>query len=67
MLEEHDLWDIVKEVVTIPIDLENLATYNKRKIKSKRILLDVMKDHMIMHVIRNMHAYKMWEALTKNF
>ena len=59
MLEEHDLWDIVKEVVTIPIDLKNLASYNKRKIKAKRILLDAVKDHMILHVTEKTHAYEM--------
>ena len=66
-MKEHELWDIVKATFTIPIDLAYLATYNKRKLKAKRILLDLVKDHMILHVIGKTHAYEMWEALIKLF
>ena len=67
LLEEHELWYIVKAPVTLPTDLIDLAAYNKRKVKAKIILLDAVKDHMIPHVTGKMHAYEMWEALTKLF
>ena len=67
LLEEHELWDIVKATVTIRTDPVDLTAYNKRKIKAKRILLDAVKDHMILHVTGKTHAYEMWEALTNLF
>ena len=59
LLEEHELWDILKEAIAIPTNPTNLASYNKRKIETKRILLDVMKDHMILHVTEKTHSYEM--------
>ena len=67
LLEEHEIWDIVKATITVPTIPTNLVSYNKRNIKSNRILLDAMKLHMIMHVTEKTHAYKMWETLTKIF
>ena len=59
LLEEHELWDIVKATVTIRTDPVDLTAYNKRKIKAKRILLDAMKDHRIPHIIGKTHVYEM--------
>ena len=57
MLEEHEIWDIVKEAINFPTDPADLAAYNKTKIKTMRILLDVVNDHMISHVTKKTHAY----------
>jgi hypothetical protein len=35
LLEENDLWDIVKDAVTPPTDLWQLAAHNKKEVKSK--------------------------------
>jgi hypothetical protein len=42
-----------------------LAAYNKKNVKAKMILLDVVKDHIIPHVSKKKNSYEMWEALTK--
>ena len=50
--------------VTVPADTVAKATFYKRDIKARRILLDVVKDHVIPHISRKDHANKMWTALT---
>jgi hypothetical protein len=44
LLEEQDLWNIVEKTVTIPMDATLLDEYNKKNVKSKRIILDSIKD-----------------------
>ena len=51
-------------IVTIPIDTTGLVTYNKRKVKAKHILLNFMKDRIILHVNKKTHGYDMWTTLT---
>jgi hypothetical protein len=51
--------------VTVPTDATLLATYTKKSIKAKRIILDAIKDHLIPHVIGKTYSYEMWESLTK--
>ena len=36
LLEEHELWDIVKDPITAPTDPTDLAMYNKRKVKASK-------------------------------
>ena len=42
----------------------SLVAFNKKEIKSKRIILDVVKGHVIPHVTNKDRAYEMWDALT---
>ena len=43
--------------VTVPIDVTAKATFDKRDIKAKRILLDAIKDHVIPHISGKDHAH----------
>jgi hypothetical protein len=69
LLQECKLWDIVNNTQTnhvmIPTYDTLLAAYTKNKIKDKRIILDSIKYHVILHVIGKSNAYEMWESLTK--
>jgi len=69
ILQENELWDIVENSTTnpvnIPTDATLLAAYTKKSIKAKRIILDAIKDHLIPHVTGKTNAYEMWESLTK--
>jgi hypothetical protein len=69
ILRENDLWDIVENSTTnpvnIPTDATLQATYTKKSIKAKRIILDAIKDHLIPHVTGKTNACEMWESLTK--
>jgi hypothetical protein len=50
LLEENDLWDIVKDVVPLPTYLQELVSHKKKEVKAKWIILDAIKDHLIPHI-----------------
>jgi hypothetical protein len=68
-LQENELWDIVENSTThpviLPIDATLIATYTKKSIKAKRIILDAIKDHLIPHLTGKKNAYEMWESFMK--
>jgi hypothetical protein len=63
LLKELDLWEIVEGKATIPIDVALWAQYNKNVVKAKRIIIDSMKDHLILHITRKT-TYEMHVMLT---
>jgi hypothetical protein len=50
LLEEYDLRDYVEMVISDPNDPHELAAHRKREVKTKRVLLDSVKDHLIPHI-----------------
>jgi hypothetical protein len=68
LLQESELWDIIENTTTNPVNVPTYATllaaYTKKSIKAKRIILDAIKDHLIPHVTGKVNAYEMWESLT---
>jgi len=42
-----------------------LDAYKNKNVKAKIIILDVVKDHIIPHVIGKKNAYEMWESWMK--
>ena len=75
VLEENEIWDeVVNHTTTHPIVIRNattdpvaLATFNKKDIKARRIILDAVKYHAILHILSKDRAYKMWDVLTRLF
>jgi hypothetical protein len=69
LLQESELWDIVENSTTKSVNVPTyptlLATYTKKSIKAKRIILDAIKAHLIPHVTGKTNAYEMWESLMK--
>ena len=65
LFEEFGLCGIVEKTVTIPTDPDPLAEYNKKNVKAKRIILDVVKDHIMPHLTGKKNAFDMWGDLTK--
>ena len=68
ILEENELWDIVHSTtanpVVVPADATNKATFMKRDVRARRVILDVVKDHVIPHISTKKHAFQIWTALT---
>jgi hypothetical protein len=66
VLEDLELWDIVEAVVPpIPATAPVLvAEFRRRNNKAKRIICDVVRDHIIPHLTKNC-AYEMWASLCK--
>ena len=54
----------METVVVVPIDPISLAEFKKKNIKAKRIILDLVKDHIIPHVSGRDFAYHMWKLLS---
>ena len=50
--------------VTVPADAMAKAAFDKRDINAKRIFLNGIKDHVILHISGKDHAHQMWTALT---
>jgi hypothetical protein len=63
LLDENDLWDIVKNVATHPTDLQESVAHNKRVVKAKQVILDAIKDHLIPHVSEKKTAKETFDAL----
>jgi len=49
-LKEYDLWEILDKAVTPSTDPTTLEAHNKKDIKEERVLLDLVKDHLIPHL-----------------
>eukprot|EP00253_Pinus_taeda_P013157 PITA_13157 len=68
IFEEAEVWDIMVHTtqtpVVVPTDATQLATYNKKNNKGKRLMLDGIKDHCIPHVRGKSNAHEMWTALS---
>ena len=71
VLRENELWEeVVRNTTANPIvilvatDAVAYSAFNKKDIKAMRIILDVVKDHVIPHISGKDHAHEMWSALT---
>jgi hypothetical protein len=62
-LEECDLKDYVEMVVPDPNDLQELAVNKKKEVKTKRVLLNSLKDHLIPHIFEKKTTTEMYDAL----
>ena len=67
VLEDLELWDIVEAVVPpIPVTAPSLvAEFRRRNNKTKMIICDVVRDHIIPHLTGKTCAYEMWASLCK--
>jgi hypothetical protein len=67
LLKEHDLWEITEKVVPTPTDVAEKAALEKKDIKAQRVILDVVKDHLIPHVAEKQLTREMFKALVDLF
>ena len=75
VLKESELWDeVVSNTRTHPIVIPSATTdpvavtaFVKKDIKAMRIILDIVKHHVIHHISGKDHAHEMWSALTRLF
>lgn len=50
-------------MIAAPTDPKLLAAHVKKEAKAKRIILDLVKDHLIPHIAQKMTSEDMFEAL----
>jgi len=62
-LDEHALKTYVDSVVAVLANPDPLKKYRSEMAKSKRMILDGVKDHVVCHVASRGNAKEMWDAL----
>jgi hypothetical protein len=50
VLEEQGLWEFVEGTPTPPTNLAQLAAHIRKDVKVRRIIIDGVKDHIILHL-----------------
>lgn len=65
ILEVNDLLDLTKPIVTPPTVATQLAEHNKKDAKARILILDAVRDHIILQLSGKKSTKEMWEALTK--
>jgi hypothetical protein len=63
LLEDNDLKDYVEMVILDSNDPQELVAHRKREVKTKRVLLDSVKDHLIPHMFEKKTTKDMYDAL----
>ena len=61
-LKENKIWEFCDKTQTPLTDPTQLATHNKKDVKSRRIVLDGVKDHIIPHLSRKKTSREIWES-----
>jgi len=64
LLDENFLKVYVDKVVAEPIDPDQLKKYKGEMAKTKRMILDGVKDHIVCHIAGKNTAKEMWDALS---
>jgi hypothetical protein len=67
VLVENGLLDFSNTNVTPPIDPKYLATYELKEMKFKRIILDLVKDHLILHIYEKNSSKERFVAPKNHF
>ena len=63
ILDEGELWEIVENSIVPPTDVVLFAEFQKQNKRTKRTILDALKDHVIPHIIGKDYVYQMWQSL----
>jgi hypothetical protein len=77
ILKEQDLWEVVTNPPPAPaqtsggtptvVDPTVQATWDKKDIKAQRVILEAIKDHLILHVAEKTRSKEMLDALVSLF
>jgi len=62
LLEEVELWYLVDKDVTPPTNPKDLVEHTKKSVKEKWIVLDLVKDHLILHIAGKKMVKDMYDA-----
>jgi hypothetical protein len=63
LLKENDFSEIVDKVLPSSTDPQELAAHKKKESKAMRLILDVVKDHLIPHLSEKKTTKEMFDAL----
>eukprot|EP00253_Pinus_taeda_P034531 PITA_34531 len=63
LLDGFGLKDYAKKGVAEPSDLDKLRLFQRQVAKTKRMILDGLRDHVVLHVASKETTKEMWDAL----
>lgn len=63
ILKENKIWHYVSTIVPIPIDPIVLDLHDVKEAKPQRIIIDGIKDHLILRLAERKTAKEMWDTL----
>ena len=63
VLDEYGLKEHSEKVLAVPTDADPLKKYEENQARTKRLIIDGVKDHVIPHIARKTSANDMWVAL----
>jgi uncharacterized protein (DUF927 family) len=66
LLKENDLWEIYIQEITPPSDPHQLAVHEK-EIRDMQVILDEIKDHLILHFSKKQKTREWFNALVSLF
>jgi hypothetical protein len=46
-----------------PTDLQKLVVHNNKEVKAKKVFLESVKDHLILHIFEKKSSKEMYDAL----
>ena len=62
-LGEYGLKDHAEKVLVVPTDADPLKKYEENQARTKHLIIDGVKDHIIPHIARKTTTNDMWVAL----
>ena len=65
VLEDSEIWQFVEQTQIPPTNATLMNIHKKKDMKSKRVILKGVKDHIIPNVSRKKIDREMWKGLTK--
>jgi hypothetical protein len=63
ILEENDLNEYIEGEFVAPTNPKELRAHKKKEVKSKRVLLESVKDHLIPHIAEKISDREMYVSL----
>ena len=63
MLDLNHVKNFALKVIVVPVDPNDNHKYEEAMARSKCIILDGVKDHVVPHIAEKETAVEMWEAL----
>lgn len=65
ILEDNGLKEYATSVVAVLTDATQLLTYKKEDAMTRHIILDGVKDHIVLHIAEEDTRKTMWDAVCK--
>lgn len=65
VLDKNRLKDFALETIAIPVNPVENDKYKEAMARTKSIILDEVKDHVVPHIAEKETTIAMWEALMK--